>query len=85
MLAAGVRVHVLGEEGIFGHLPVPRGVVEQPHAPAAGMEDLEDGDGVPKGSSRARCAGVSPEWVSPSVQENFNHCARFVFLSRAID
>jgi len=25
------------------------------------------------------------QWVSPSVQVNINHCARFVFLSRAID
>ena len=28
---------------------------------------------------------VKAQWVSPSVQLNLNHCARFVFLSRAID
>ena len=27
--------------------------------------------------------GVSPDWVSPSVQVNVNHCARCVFLSHA--
>ena len=29
--------------------------------------------------------GCKPKWVSPSVQLYFNRCARFVFLSRAID
>jgi len=29
--------------------------------------------------------GHKPMWVSPSVQENLDHCARFVFLSRAIE
>ena len=28
---------------------------------------------------------VQAQWVSPSVQVNINHCARFIFLSRAID
>jgi len=27
---------------------------------------------------------VKAQWVSPSVQLNLNHCARFAFLSRAI-
>jgi len=41
----------------------------------------------PMRSRRPPCyqKGASPEWVSPSVQANLNHCARFSSLARAID
>ena len=39
MPAAGVRVHVLGEEGVFGHLPVACGVARGLQAGRVGLPD----------------------------------------------
>ena len=64
VLAARARVHVLREEGVLGHLAVTGGVVEEEEALAAGVEDLEDGNGVVELRVHVVAAPAARGWMS---------------------